>query len=452
LANVFACEKPRSVSSVVIFGLLAFAAFEFGVRGPWRALHPAGDFNDFLSPYVQARIWLSGGDPYDARALVEHWPRDIATPDFLKREAMDGSLARLHGVPSPYPITAFSLLVPVALLPWRIANLFWLGFEILSFLVLLVALLHITKAYVSKLRASLLVLAILPLAPIHTAFSVENIVIVAIALGTAAVLLEEKGYGLLAAVLLACGTAVKPTVALPFIGVFILRRRWGSLLCTAALFVSAFLVAEIRMIASGTQWLASFLAVNWGMFSPGGVNDFSSANPIRFDLVNLQVVLSQFVTSPQLAQYLSITVTLIALLLWLWFRRRVPEQPVLLDVAIASLITLLPVYHRFYDASLLIFAVAWAVTELRGTASIYAWICLAGTLPFMVPGAAALNALVRSSALIAAVSRGWWWNMFVGPHQVWLIAAMLVALLLAQRKLRHSEIRIPSVVPAVEAA
>jgi hypothetical protein len=140
--------------------------------------------------------------------LVEHWPRDIATPDFLKREAMDGSLARLHGVPSPYPTTAFPLLVPVALMPWRIANLFWWGFEMLSFLVLLVALLRITKAYVSKLRASMLVLAILPLAPIHTAFAVENIVVVAIALSTAAVLLEERGSGLLAAVLLACGTAV----------------------------------------------------------------------------------------------------------------------------------------------------------------------------------------------------------------------------------------------------
>jgi hypothetical protein len=251
---------------------------------------------------------------------------------------------------------------------------------------------------------------------------------------------------------LACGIAVKPTVALPFIGVFLLRRRWGSLGSAAAMFASAFLVAEIRMVASGTQWRASFLAVNRGMFSPGGVNDFSSANPIRFDLVNFQVVASQLMASPHLAQYLSTAVTLIALLLWLWFRRGVPHRSVLLDLAIASLITLLPVYHRFYDASLLIFAVAWAMTELRGAASVYAWICIAGTVPFMVPGAAALKALVRSSALIAALSRSWWWNIFVGPHQVWLIAAMLVALLLAQRKLRHSEIRIPSVVPAVEAA
>jgi len=184
------------------------------------------------------------------------------------------------------------------------------------------------------------------------------------------------------------------------------------------------------------------------MFSPGGVNDFSSANPIRFDLVNFQVVLSQLVSSPQLAQYLSITATLIALLLWLWFRRGVPEQPILLDLAVFSLITLLPVYHhRFYDASLLVFAVAWAVAELRGAASVNPWVCIAGTLPFMVPGAAALKALVRSSAIIAAVSQSWWWNLFVAPDQAWLIAAILVALLLAQRKLRSSDIRIPSAVP-----
>ena len=445
-------ENPRSFLSVVVYALMALAAIEFGVRGPWRALHSEGEFNDFLSPYVQTRIWLSGGDPYNAQALVSHWPRDIGTPRFLEREAQDGSLARLHGVPSPYPITAFPLLVPIAMLPWRIANFFWLGFEMLSFLVLLVALLNITKAYVSKLRARMLVLAILPLAPIHTAFAVENIVIVALAFGTVAVLFEEKGSGLLAAVLLACGTAVKPTVALPFVGFFILRRRWGSLLRTAAMFVSAFLVAEIRMIASGTQWLASFLAVNRGMFSPGGVNDFSSANPIRFDLVNLQVVLSQFVTSPQLAQYLSITVTLIALLLWLWFRRRVPEQPVLLDLAIASSLTLLPIYHRFYDAALLIFSLAWAITQLSGPIARHARVCLFSVTPFLVPGAAMLRLLANSSATIASMSRSWWWNLFVAPHQAWLILAIVLVLTSAQRVLASEKIELPSTLAAAEAA
>jgi hypothetical protein len=447
-----AVNKANVTLLVLVWYLLLAAGCEFVLRGPLRALWPAGDFNDFLSPYVQTRIWMAGGDPYDATALVDHWPEDISKPEFVKREALDGSLALRHGVPSPYPITAFPLLVPLAVLPWKTANLCWLSLEILSFLVLVAALLRMSRSYLPELEGCGLVLAILLLAPIHTAIAVENAVIVALALSTAAIVLREKQYTLAAAASLACATALKPTIALPFFIFFALRKHWGTLAYTAAGCGAIFLAAEIRMLASGTNWLPSFLSISQRMFLPGGVNDFSNANPIRFDLLNLQVVMSQVAATPRMAQYLSVGLALITLLIWLSLRQRSADQPMLLDLAILSVIALLPVYHRFYDAALLIFPTAWAVFELRSTVARHARVCLAMTVPFFLPGAAVLKGLAHSNATVETLAQSWWWNLFIAPHQVWLIASMLVTLLMAQRKLVSRELRIAAATPAAEAA
>ncbi len=439
------------LTRLVISCLVLGAGTEFIARGPLRALRPNGDFNDFLSPYVQARIWTAGGDPYDPNALVNHWPKDLATPEFVKREARDGSLARLHGVPSPYPVTAFPLLLPLALAPWRVANLCWLCFETLSFMALFLGLLQMARAHTSDLSAAALAVAILPLAPVHTALAVENPVVVVVAFATWAVALHGKGRTILPPLLLAFAAALKPTVALPFLLFFAVRKQWTTLALTGVAGLAMFLVAQARMSASGTHWLASFVSVNHGMFSPGGVNDFSSANPIRFDLVNLQVVMSQFVASPQLAQNLSIGVALAALLVWRRLRKSTPEQPVMLDLAMASVISLLPVYHRFYDVALIVFPVAWAITEWRGALSRYSWVSLAVAIPFLVPGTALLRRTVHSSAALEEFSKSWWWNLFIAPHQVWLVVAMLITLLLAQGKLHPSKAQVSSAL-AAEAA
>jgi hypothetical protein len=416
-----------------------------------RALGTAQDFNDFLSPYVQTRIWLAGGDPYDAKSLVQYWPKDLDVPDFVRNGALDGTLALRHGVPSPYPITAFPLFVPFALAPWRVANVCWLLAESVSFVVLLYGLFQVTRPQIPDSRIDLLVLAPLLMAPFHTALAVENPVVVAIALATAAVALAEKRRRVLPAFMLACAIAVKPTVVLPFAIFFALRKSWRMLAYTAVMTTGLVLIAAIRLTGIGSWW-TSFLSVNHGMFSSGGVNDFSSSNPIRFDLVNLQVVVSQVVGSASCAQYVSFALILIAAMIWLRLRKVSAEPPVLLDLAIASVISILSVYHRFHDAALLVFVVAWAISELGNGGSRRAGICLAAMLPFIVPGAALLRGVARSHPTIAVLSQNRLWNLFIAPHQVWLIAGMLLTLLFSQAKLRSFETRGCVPMPVTEAA
>ncbi len=245
---------------------------------------------------------------------------------------------------------------------------------------------------------------------------------------------------------------MKPTIVVGMLIYFIVRRRWQAFLTTVAACAALLLVAEIRMMWAGTHWLPSFLLNQRQLFAAGTVYDFTSANPLRFDLVNFQLVLSQLPVSLQVAQYLASGIAIAVLLLWLYVRSNVANQSAMLDLAIVSSVTLLPIYHRFYDAALLIFPLAWAITQLSGPVARHARVCLFVVGPFLVPGAAILRVLANSSAAVASMFRTWWWNLFVSPHQAWLILAILLILISAQRALASSEIEIPSTLAAAEAA
>jgi len=428
---------------VVIFVLMALAVVEFGVRGPWRALRSVGEFNDFISPYVQTGVWLAGQDPYDLTVLARAWP--------YQREALDRSLIA-RGVPSPYPITGFPLLGLLASVSWESAKVLWLIAECLFFALFLASLSSIATTTGAVPYKKHFIFGALVLAPFQTGFAVANMTVVAIAIATAAVACELRQRNVLAGILLACGIAMKPTIVVGMLIYFIVRRRWQAFLTTVAACAALLLVAEIRMMWAGTHWLPSFLLNQRQLFAAGTVYDFTSANPLRFDLVNFQLVLSQLPVSLQVAQYLASGIAIAVLLLWLYVRSNVANQSAMLDLAIVSSVTLLPIYHRFYDAALLIFPLAWAITQLSGPVARHARVCLFVVGPFLVPGAAILRVLANSSAAVASMFRTWWWNLFVSPHQAWLILAILLILISAQRALASSEIEIPSTLAAAEAA
>ncbi|PYV70719.1 MAG: hypothetical protein DMG97_18485, partial [Acidobacteria bacterium] len=65
----------------------------------------------------------------------------------------------------------------------------------------------------------------------------------------------------------------------------------------------------------------------------------------------------------------------------------------------------------------------------------YAQVILAATVPFLIPGAALLRHLASSQTFIGSLSRSWWWNPFIAPHEAWLVFLILLVLLSAVRKL-----------------
>jgi Glycosyltransferase family 87 len=401
---------------------------EFTVRGPMRALRTAHQLNDFTSPYVQTFTWLEGKNPYDLQVLAKAWP--------TKESNLLETLSQ-RGVPSPYPITGFPLLAPFAAFPWSTADYMWLATQVLSAALFSVSLLALVDIFFPMSSGRWVLVMVLAFAPLHTGIAVGNVSTVALALATAGLVCVEKKRELLAAVLLAAAFSLKPTIAMPAVIYVVVDRRWLVCIMTAAVSFLLFAAAQMRMILTQTEWINSYLVANRQLSLPGAVYDFSNANPTRFDLLNSQVLLSQFLDR-RWAQCAAMLLAITATAAWLFFRHKVQVPDKLLDLSIASAIILVPFYHRFYDATLLIFPVAWSVANLKLGTSRNARLTLAASTAFLVPGAAILRTLAANNATLAQLSRTWWWDLSIASHQIWAVLFMLTVLLLAQRKLART--------------
>ena len=231
--------------------------------------------------------------------------------------------------------------------------------------------------------------------------------------------------------LLALATALKPTVALPFV-IYALVSRSRIKVIVPAIATGILLLSVAIIPQHGrTLWWKSFLANNQSMFAPDATNDFSTANPLHFQLINLQAAIFPILHNRAVTQLGAALVFI--LLLTFWFRAvRCDRQLGLLDLAIVASAALLPVYHRFTDAGLLIVPVAWALTEWEGERRRLAAGCLVLTSPFLVPGATMLHEFSGRSEILQSLTPSRLWNWFFLPHECWAIL-MLCAVLLAAR-------------------
>src|SRR5208283_169768 len=101
-------------------------------------------------------------------------------------------------------------------------------------------------------------------------------------------------------------------------------------------------------------------------------------------------------------------------------------------------LSILPFYHRVYDTLLLVLPAIWVLGNFAPP-----WRTLVGTLRillacFLLPSGSALVAAVEENRIPQSIAREWWWNSLVMPHQIWLLLAISVGLLLSLRKLTLS--------------
>lgn len=84
---------------ILIWILLLAGGTEFWIRGPHRLVHATG-WNDFLSPYIQAKAWAHGKDPYSAEVLISLWPPENSRPAWVDTDAAQGTLEKKRGMPT----------------------------------------------------------------------------------------------------------------------------------------------------------------------------------------------------------------------------------------------------------------------------------------------------------------------------------------------------------------
>jgi hypothetical protein len=429
-------SRVRSRWRFSVLCLIAcLAVAEFSARGPIRALRSNHNFNDFSSPYAQTRTWLSGRDPYAASTVRELWPA-LPSPTFLLKESTDGTLTAKHGVPSPYMTTAFPLLLPIAELPWRIAIWVWVLMCVSAVFVAASTLIDLAGVRKRSQLALMIFVSVLLFAPVHTAIAAANIVTVAFALGVVAMFCLMRDRAGMAGALLTLAVALKPTAALPFVIFALVSGKRAQVIVPAIATGIPLLSVAVIPTHGGTLWWKSFLANDQSMFAPGAIDDFSTANPLHFQLVNLQAalfpvlhsVLHSMSHSRALTQFGAMLVFVVLLAFWLRAVRR-DRQIGLLDLSILASAALLPVYHRFTDAGLLLVPVVWALSEMEGELRRYAAGCLLLASPFLVPGATILHEFSERSAILHSLSLSRWWDCFILPHESWLILMLCVVFL-----------------------
>ena len=412
----------RILVAVLLLGSIA----EFCARGPFRLLNGGIGWNDFLSPYIQAKAWAHGADPYTAESLVAWWPPDNPRPLFVKTDAGTGDLEKKRGVPSPYPVTSLVLLAPFTFLPWRIAVSLWCAVSVAAVITAVFAVLAICGCRPSEVRSQLFLAAVFALAPLHTGMATGNPAILVVGLIACTLWASYAGMEKTAGVLLALAICLKPTVAGGLLLYYLLRRHWSVVVTTCATAATIGVVGLSRLALAGVRWIPSYLQNSRRMFAAGSIDDFSRAAELRFHLINSQVFVGGLFSDASTANLIARLLGAMLLGCWIWIRWRRRTSSGLLEVSAILILSLIAVYHRFYDATLLIFPLAWSLLLARQRS--VPLVTLVAIAPFFVPGPVLLANLADTGRIPLRITNGWWWNAIVLPHEAWDL--ILIAILL----------------------
>jgi hypothetical protein len=423
---------PRAVDkwTALCLALLLVAGAEFVLRGPVRAIQVATQFNDFLSPYIQARAWTRGLDPYSPETLVRLWP-GVAPSYFLPKEVADGSVLARRGIPTAYPITSLVLIAPFSLFSWNLACALWLTTNLVFFVIMSFVLVTLAGLSYREPAAALLAAFTLALAPFHTGIVTGNVALISVELGVIAVWAARNRHDITTGVLLAISAGLKPQIGLCFILYYLARRRWRVFGITLAGLAVLASLGLLRLELGHTPWLRNYLNDNHVLLETGILANFTPVNPTRFGLINLQLVLYSLVGSVNIANGLAVSIGATFLFAWVVGMRRRGAQDdfEMLDLSAIAVVSLVPVYHRFYDAALLVLPLCWVFISFRKARSLGSFLSLLLMLPFLIPGGTLLETMQASGRIPSILASRWWWEMIVMPHQVWMLFLLSVLLL-----------------------
>lgn len=415
---------------IILWILLFLSAAEFVVRGPVRFLGWIAEWNDLSQNYTASKLWLYGQSPSDPKNFVALWKHEVGS-------RLDLTDIRTHLAP---PLGGLVVMAPIAVFPWKVAKILWLLVLLTSFAATVCALARTAGFRWGETRTLAFVAACLALAPFQTGIASGNQTILVVGLCMTAIWAAHKRRETAAGVLFGIACSVKPQIGAFLVLYYLVRRRWHLFATAVGTTAGLVLVAVLYLWLRGASWIQDYLHNARGFVSANHIDDFSTANPARFALINLQVPMFSITGNPSSANLLAFVVATCLIAAWLYFVVKNQQTPELLSLGAVSIIALLPVYHRFYDAALLVVPLCWCMTATRGRMRAIAKATLILMIPFLLPGATFLQQLVIRGQVPGEFTQAWWWNCFVMPHETWALLFLCLVLLYGI-KLRAIECR-----------
>ena len=328
---------------------------------------------DFGEIYYGARSVWHGSDPYSRTAVLKEFTRDgLAFPTDSFNSKVDRIVIAV-GVNLP---TALLLVSPLAFLPWSEAQMSWLSLT--AFFIGIAAFLSwkLAEGRSPLITASLVCIVLLNCVQV---LWVGNAAGIAVSLCVIAFyLFLRRRYEFAACLLLAISLAIKPHDS-GFLWLFLalaggaLRKR---ALQTLILVGILGLIASVWVSRVSPRWAEELHQNHILVAAPGGTSDPAPTGLTAHSavsIIDLQAVLSIFRIDPALYNLMSFAIGGGLILIWAIavLRKKRSYDSSLLAIAAISVLTLLPVYHRSYDAKLLMLtfpacAMLWGLGGKRG--------------------------------------------------------------------------------------
>ncbi|MGC2399986.1 MAG: glycosyltransferase family 87 protein [Acidobacteriaceae bacterium] len=331
--------------------VLCISAITLFALGGARVTHAS---NDFVPVYTGALCLLHGCDPYQPSQLEQQFFAAGGQAKELPSWQID--------VPV-YPPSTFLALSPLALLRFPVAR--WVWFLLNGSLFVLSAMLVLSMCPAHRWLATVLVSFIVATAGILLVLGQPGMFAIStMILGTCLLLLGRLLP--LGTLMLMLSLAVKPQIGGLLVLYLVIRRiHWRyaavSLAGAGALLLCAGLILRHHPRSAGwTSTLQSNLSTT---LSPGGSADPRPQNPQAIGDINLQTLSSIFFADARkfntaaYALFLGLMAAGVAAVLR---ASRLPETH-LIALAALSILSLMPVYHRFYDSRLLLLSVPAAM-------------------------------------------------------------------------------------------
>ncbi len=350
---------------LLILGSLVFIAF-----GWVFVSSTPKSMNDFKAPYYGAKCLLAHCDPYDRENLTRLYHAEEG------ERATDSAIYRSIATTNVYPPSSLIFMVPFAFLHYGPAHLLWMALIAASFL-LAAFLIWDTAANISPAISGCLVG--FHLANSELLLFTGNPAGIAVSLSVIAAwcFLREKfvHFGILC---LAVSLALKPQDA-GLIWLFFLLA--GGMYRKRALQTLALVVAFALPIVAwvtylSPHWMQELAANLLPLSAHGAMNDPGPASSGGHGLAmitDLQTVVSEFWDDPRIYNPVSYLICAPLLLAWMFvtFRNRLSVSRAWFGLAAIAALTMLPIYHRQYDAKLILLTVpacmiAWSRGGLAG--------------------------------------------------------------------------------------
>ncbi len=418
-------EKRQPLGWAIVAILLVMALAHLLVRGP---IDLKGNWNvvDFANHYASARMWLLGGNPFDNASLPLVW--QASGPG-----AVHTSMEQWWGL---LPPGAYVVLAPVAALPPGAALAVWLVVCVASIAVSVGAVMSLAGIRANSLTGWLLIAGAVAAAPFQTLLAVGQASLPAVAMILLAMWCATRGRDVAAGVLLAVATSLKPQLGLPFCLFYLVYRRWRLVVPAVVVGLAINLIGVAQLELRGFNWWSDGMANVAASSSPGQANDPTMAGQLRHQMINLSELRYSFAGpgAEGAARALNVVLGLALIGTYAWLARRGRQSPdSLLSLAVLCAVALLPLYHRSYDAAVLLVAYAWALLTVRDAAArdsvrAAAWATLAALSIFLVPFDT-LMLLRQKAGLFQGISETWAWRALVAPHHAWAALATCLCLI-----------------------